>query len=1266
MAVLSVMFITTACNKNKEDFQEFSKVLLDTTPRSIGGAGALQYTVCGVDVNGDDRADGLALDCSVPAASRIPLLLFVPPFSPLTGVDVDGNGAADYYLQYNDDDTMTLFTRADGGGNTVQIISDKGTTPRPIGFDTNRDCQSGETHGENNCTVENFILARINGNEGNAGYPTDFQATNPGDTTPPNALSNILSGAYAAPIDVTFECSDNVACNSVAYVFNSMGAATTDCSTYAEVPEFNLTNMNAKTGLRKGIEAGNAYTISLGNLPLGKYCLKFIARDAANNTSAVIERFFTIGEPATIIPGTITRKFISTNVGAYGSSSITWTADKAGNYHTRIGGRCSESDPGAYGTPAPTPFNTNTTIVSAATLAATNGGVDGLRNLLVCFKSSDTGIVTSQAFELFLDNTVPVAEIVPNGGIYATAQNVRLQCDDASSCETMTYIVGPNSGASPANPDFSGSQSSGNLVAGTIYSTPNSTFTIPVGPEKTASDPDPTEPYRYTVKIRVKDLAGNNSTIVQATFALGGTFTPNITVNTNPRKYVRAEGGLSSNGISSTTIAWQSDFPGTYVVRIRPSATAGDTCTVGTQSTGSNASGSVLANQSVTSTILASDLTLGANEIKVCFDASGYSGEAARTIYRVEVENALTANVTLFERDINEAVSIDLKQIFRDGTAGATEFQYADLTRYTTSIDSEGTPTGYNYNATTKTVSYTAHSQPLTYIFTGTLQTICDATCASTGGYTASTDSYGPVQVLVYVYQDKTKVVHVDAGAGGGGNGSRATPYNTLTAALSAATTLGGGDIYMKTTGTYSTSTVTIPNGVSIYGGYKNASAAPHTHTWVRDTTSGNRSVIMSGASATGLILSSISQDLTLSGLSIATTNAGPGDSANRIGLQINGTSNGVITLRKNTIVSGNADTGSTYTNSPSAPSSYGIHAVGVTGALVVAENTITAGRGAHGDSGTVGSNGVNNTNNGGNGGNGTDNGSSGGNGGTAGAAVDNGGIGGRGGRGGHDDPDPCSGNGQPGNEGSCGGLGERGSTNSSASNTWNGAGSGRGGARGGEDGGTFCDKGGTGGGATSGATGSAGSHASQNGTAFGNLTSFFIVPTHGLAGAKGGGGQGGGGGGGGGNGGTGGFGGGASVAILLANIANATIQDNTLNRAQGGNGGIGAQGGTGGTGAGGGNGGGGADDGAAGGPGAGGGQGGQGGSGSGGNGGPSFGIAFFSSTMTVSGTTYNGGSGGAAGTSANGGNAGIAGLNSVCFQYTGAATGATRNATCQ
>lgn len=202
------------------------------------GGGTVSGTM--IDMTGDGVANGLDLN-----GDGIPEILFLSLVAgKWSGLDTNGDGTIDYYLSVDLKGNFYLSTANPNGnatsGNVAVTANSNGT---PTGFNS-----SGST------TVDNNILSQI--------YA---------DATIPTTSTNNAGGTFSSAQSVTLTCTDNIACNAIAY--------TTDGST----PSF--------AGNGK-VLAGKTASLTISS----SATLKWIVRDAKGNLS-------TVGSAAFVISG---------------------------------------------------------------------------------------------------------------------------------------------------------------------------------------------------------------------------------------------------------------------------------------------------------------------------------------------------------------------------------------------------------------------------------------------------------------------------------------------------------------------------------------------------------------------------------------------------------------------------------------------------------------------------------------------------------------------------------------------------------------------------------------------------------------------------------------------------------------------------------------------------------------------------------------------------------------------------------------------------
>jgi hypothetical protein len=1288
----------------------------DTGVSAAASVAAPDVIVSELDVDGNCTVSYDPEDTNADGKRFIPQMLFTWPVTPTVGLDVNGDTNADYYLYTNDDGTSQVMTNSDGSGAVAKLI-----VKNPMIDETNDLLYATLDYGQvigfdvlNNNTIANNILGKIALDRADPGY------VDQGDPMP--IISPIRNNEfYAAPMDVNILCSDRVACNAVTY---SLGNGVTPVN-----PDFSSTNLDPTgvdySGTLHAIKPGDSGTISFQNLPFGNYILKYNVRDAAGRTSGIQQITFTIGRKPDISIIGVANRYVSSPAAT--TASFQWTADtgslsKPFRYLIAVNGSCIGYTRQQYLTPpvgviTGGPFTSGDTVTT--NISATASGMifndtnHGINYITICAITCEVAAcnaaahlsVWGDAFETVIrDDTAPSITASPLSGMFSLPQQVFLSgsttvagvpANGSLIPNEICYTWGadasgnPTPATNPANPVFP-CPAANNVVQVTGSSTQlnlGCNSRASVTDTNTNTNACPFTPGIYYLKFIARDAAGNVTPVQTQAYAIG--VNPQITTITPPDKHVWTganDWGNAATAVLSpratTTWQWQTDFPGTYELRINDATLD---CTGGTL----GQSGTVAALTPTNVTINASSLlTNNINDVKICLFPSGGSGTpsiASRAIWRIQPKNMNTVYARVnwtkgetitfdVDADMFEPIGA-IKSLTFTCPAGSTGVDANNACTLPTGVgapNAQGVYTTYQIAPPlTNSVTTLAFDVAITLCDIAGVPSPCSPAAVAPDWATANHG--GTTTLKFFVLQDKTagESIYVDNATGNDTNAgtSRAAPKRSLSSAAGVAT--GGKAIYVIG-GTYcgngappctaTTGTLTLPSGTSLYGGFTSA--------WYRPNVASNRANLTAGsndsAHSIGISLGAVNTGVFIEGINLTTQRAIPDltQGYNVVGLRAtSGTS--TLTLYKNQFVSqGDA----TLAGGPNPGGSYGVLISGVN-TVVMTSNTVNAGRGwqglSGGSGGQTGAGGGNGTNGTGGieGGVAESNDSHwnapGGNGGAGGIVGFNGG--GAGGSGGWQDDGGS-------------GCGQRGGCDGAAGPN----GGGGGGARGTSN----CGGNGTGGG--TGATGGAGANApappgAQN---YGRNIGGYLVAYQGSTGNNGGVGLGGGGGGGGagaecnlndggggggggagggqqGNGGEGGHAGGPSVGVYLASISTITMNSNTITRAQGGNAGSGQNGGGGGGAGSRGSGAAGPDDGGDGGDGGFGGAGGDGGHGSGGYGGPSIGLNIVQSgAPTCSGNSYVGGAGGTAGASS--GNAGAAGINTNCFNFTSSTAGAT------
>lgn len=202
------------------------------------------------------------------------------------------------------------------------------------------------------------------------------------------------------------------------------------------------------------------------------------------------------------------------------------------------------------------------------------------------------------------DTTVPTSTIFPAAGAYGGPQSLTVMCADNIAPGNIIYTT-------------DGSIPSFAPLVGNVTDPPNTNFTV-----GGAGDGS------YTVRYFCRDLAGNSGVVQLAVYQINHNI-PNISITTPlSSPYISVNAGA----VNSASYSWQSSQSGSYTVR--QNATG---CSDGTIIE----SGTVTANSTNTSSILASQLTAGLNSIYICVTA-GLTGQFMFNISRDDVSPSVS------------------------------------------------------------------------------------------------------------------------------------------------------------------------------------------------------------------------------------------------------------------------------------------------------------------------------------------------------------------------------------------------------------------------------------------------------------------------------------------------------------------------------------------------------------------------------------------------------------------------------------------------
>ena len=222
----------------------------------------------------------------------------------------------------------------------------------------------------------------------------------------------------------------------------------------------------------------------------------------------------------------------------------------------------------------PSPVDTELSIVTMGAEAIP----EGKHTLRVCAEDS-TGATYSLSSEIIRDDTAPTLTITPSTGIYNSAQEVQIVCDDGagSGCDSVIYT---DDGAT--DPAFYGD---GSIISGAQYS----------GASYEALDQQETE-----IRALARDRSGNVSAIKTENLRIDSTVAQLTLVSVPP---------IWANASDPGSFSIVSDTSGTIYVK------RGADCASGTTLVGA---GSITANSPQTINVSTASLSEGDNTVLVC------------------------------------------------------------------------------------------------------------------------------------------------------------------------------------------------------------------------------------------------------------------------------------------------------------------------------------------------------------------------------------------------------------------------------------------------------------------------------------------------------------------------------------------------------------------------------------------------------------------------------------------------------------------------
>ncbi|PJZ48502.1 hypothetical protein CH362_14975 [Leptospira saintgironsiae] len=400
--LLFLFIFLVQCGPHSADYKVLAAIenFLVELGAGIGGGGGILPPYTGnfsfsvgdsVNLNGNSGSagNGTILDPGnlgntlgfATEGNGVPNLIFLYQGSSTSpyAVDVNGDGAVDYYICYHSDGSLTLSTGINCGGNQVLV--------RPgLGFDTNGDG-----------VVDNPILALL----GN-------------DVTAPSASISPPAGIYGGAQTVTVTCADNLAPGNIAYTLDST------------TPSFSPAN---------GHIANPPFTnFTVGGSGDGDYTVQYRCRDLSGKVSNVGTAVYQINHnvPNVAISTAFSSNYVSVNSGAVNLSSFSWRSNQSGSYSIRQGGTgCSDGNVIDSGIVSAN--SNNTSYVQASQLSV------GLNTLYVCVTAGLTG---RTSISITRDDTAPTLTASPGAGAYGTSPvSVQLVYSDNSGTSNGYSVV---------------------------------------------------------------------------------------------------------------------------------------------------------------------------------------------------------------------------------------------------------------------------------------------------------------------------------------------------------------------------------------------------------------------------------------------------------------------------------------------------------------------------------------------------------------------------------------------------------------------------------------------------------------------------------------------------------------------------------------------------------------------------------------------------------------------------------------------------------
>ncbi|MBM9577150.1 DUF1566 domain-containing protein [Leptospira sp. 201903070] len=313
--------------------------------------------------------------------------------------------------------------------------------------------------------------------------------------------------------------------------------------------------------------------------------------------------------------------YVSGQTGAIEFVDVQWNSSMAAAYEIRYGStNCSDGNADSSGSVLAS-TSTTSRIHAIAGVSALSLGNNTIRICL--FNPADSTLWDSYSLNVVRDDVAPTVSFTPSAGTYgSSAPNVSISCTDTgnSGCYKTAYRTDGTS-ASISN---AGAAGTGSSLFSSAITLPNNTTT--------------------NFSALAVDKAGNIGSTNSASYvvAFGN---PTITMVSLSKNSIQ--------GTGSSTLRWKSDIAGNYSVRA-----GGSDCSTGS----SLSTGTAAANTNVDSVIAGSDLSAGANSIRVCLTTAGSNvGTSTASIARddvspqiISVSPPLTPNSSAYALSVSQ------------------------------------------------------------------------------------------------------------------------------------------------------------------------------------------------------------------------------------------------------------------------------------------------------------------------------------------------------------------------------------------------------------------------------------------------------------------------------------------------------------------------------------------------------------------------------------------------------------------------------------